>query len=382
MVAISPTASTTAAMSQSTQASIERPRLLACHATVRQRAHSRGSTSARAKSSASNGRRSSSASPMPISLTGMPELAGDRQRDAALRGAVELRQHDAVDRHRLGEQLGLAQAVLAGRRVDRRAASRAARRAAAWRSRGGPSPARPSGRPGCAGARRCRRSPRRRRARGPCRTASKATAPGSEPSGPVTISQPARCAHSGELLDGGGAERVGGAEQRPSCRARSRRCQASLPIVVVLPVPLTPATMITVGSWRRSIAALARSGDVGEQLDAAAAVSASPPSTRAARRLLLELRDDLGGRARADVGHDQRLLQALPGLLVERARTASPGSRRRAPARVLDRFSRRRRKKPRGALGARARAATPARRAPSPVMKSSVQSRGIGGARR
>ena len=55
---------------------------------------------------------------MPMSFTGMPELAGDRQRDAALRGAVELRQHDAVDRHRLGEELGLAQAVLAGRRVD------------------------------------------------------------------------------------------------------------------------------------------------------------------------------------------------------------------------------------------------------------------------
>ena len=34
-------------------------------------------------------------------------------------------------------------------------------------------------------------------------------------------------------------------------------------------------------------------------------------------RLALELLDDLSGRARADVGVDQRLLEALPGLLVE-----------------------------------------------------------------
>mgnify|MGYP003694550883 CR=1 FL=1 len=42
-----------------------------------------------------------------------------------------------------------------------------------------------------------------------------------------------------ELLDGGGAERVGGTNRavaRPSCFSRF----ASLPTVVVLPVPLTP----------------------------------------------------------------------------------------------------------------------------------------------
>ena len=75
-------------------------------------------SSARAKSSASNGRRSSSCSPIPISLTGMPELVGDRQRDAALGGPVELGQDDAVDVDRLPEQLRLAQAVLARRGVD------------------------------------------------------------------------------------------------------------------------------------------------------------------------------------------------------------------------------------------------------------------------
>src|SRR6478609_4318450 len=46
------------------------------------------------------------------------ELAGDGQGDPALGGAVELGEDDPVDRDRLGEQLGLAQAVLAGRGVD------------------------------------------------------------------------------------------------------------------------------------------------------------------------------------------------------------------------------------------------------------------------
>src|SRR4051794_20925149 len=46
------------------------------------------------------------------------ELTGDGQRDAALGRAVELREDDAVDRDRLGEELGLPQAVLARGRVD------------------------------------------------------------------------------------------------------------------------------------------------------------------------------------------------------------------------------------------------------------------------
>ena len=74
-------------------------------------------TSARAKSCASNGRRSSSCSPTPISFT-EAELVRDRDRDAAFRGAVELRQHDAGDAGGLAEELRLLHAVLAGRRVD------------------------------------------------------------------------------------------------------------------------------------------------------------------------------------------------------------------------------------------------------------------------
>jgi hypothetical protein len=56
----------------------------------------------------------------------------------------------------------------------------------------------------------------------------------------------------------------------------------------------------------------------------ASSARSSASARRAARRppgsgvgLLLELGDDLRGGRRADVGHDQRLLQALPGLVVD-----------------------------------------------------------------
>ena len=45
--------------------------------------------------------------------------------------------------------------------------------------------------------------------------------------------------------------------------------------------------------------------------------SSSPPVRPPLGRLVLEPLDDLRRRAGADVGVDQRLLQALPGLLVE-----------------------------------------------------------------
>ena len=113
-----------------------------------------------------------------------------------------------------------------------------------------------------------------------------------------------------------------------------RRCQASLPIVVVLPVPLTPTTRITVGSGRRSILsspvraswASSSASRLRERLAA---------DERALLGLALELLDDLGGGLRADVGVDQRLLEALPGRPRRgRPRTASPGPRRQRLARL------------------------------------------------
>ena len=145
--------------------------------------------------------------------------------------------------------------------------------------------------------------------------ASKATAPGSEPSGPLTTSTPARSPQRSSCSTAA-ARNVSAAPITTLRPSVLRRCQASLPIVVVLPVPLTPTTRITVGSGRRSIlSSPVRASSASSS--ARRLVSASPPTSVALLGLALELLDDLGGRARADVGVDQRLLEALPGLLVE-----------------------------------------------------------------
>ena len=103
----------------------------------------------------------------------------------------------------------------------------------------------------------------------------------------------------------------------PTARARSRRCQASLPIVVVLPVPLTPTTMTTAG---RALQVDAR-GVSPPATSASSSTRRSRTASAAADAARLDLRleppDDLGGGLRADVGEDQRLLEPLPGLVVE-----------------------------------------------------------------
>ncbi len=48
----------------------------------------------------------------------MPNSRGDGEGDAALGRAIELGDHDVGDLDRLGELLGLHQAILAGGRVD------------------------------------------------------------------------------------------------------------------------------------------------------------------------------------------------------------------------------------------------------------------------
>ena len=149
----------------------------------------------------------------------------------------------------------------------------------------------------------------------PRATASKATAPGSEPSGPLTSSTSARSAQRSSCSTAA-ARNVSAAPTTTFWPSVWRRCQASLPIVVVLPVPLTPTTRITVGSGRMSI--------VSSPVRASSASSSAEPAgqrlaadERAVLGLALEPLDHLGGRAGADVGVDQRLLEPLPGLLVE-----------------------------------------------------------------
>ena len=150
----------------------------------------------------------------------------------------------------------------------------------------------------------------------PRATASNATAPGSEPSGPVTISQPARSAHCVELLDGGGAERVGRAEQD-----RLAELALQVPGELADRGRLARAVDADGHDHRRLVAqvdvVVAGAGDAGQQLDEAL-LQRGAALDLARGRLLLELADDARGRPRADVGHDQRLLEALPRLLVER----------------------------------------------------------------
>ena len=97
-----------------------------------------------------------------------------------------------------------------------------------------------------------------------------------------------------------------------------RRCQASLPIVVVLPVPLTPTTSITVGCSRSEMRSAPGSPglrQLGQQLLQAGGERLGTRQLAGLGLALQALHHARGG-ARPDVGEDQRLLQALPRLLV------------------------------------------------------------------
>ena len=84
-----------------------------------------------------------------------------------------------------------------------------------------------------------------------------------------------------ELLDGGGAERIAGGEQhRLPLRAQRR---ASLPMVVVLPEPLTPTTRITNGRRAGSmVSGRAQGARISTMLPRSAAISA--PTSASSRR--------------------------------------------------------------------------------------------------
>jgi hypothetical protein len=77
------------------------------------------------------------------------------------------------------------------------------------------------------------------------RYASKATAPGSAPRPWATSSAPARCAHVSSCSPA--AARKVSLAARATDMPRRPSAAASLPIVVVLPVPFTPTTSTTPG---------------------------------------------------------------------------------------------------------------------------------------
>ena len=254
---------------------------------------------------------------MPISLTGTPELLGDRERDAALGRAVELGEHDAVDLDGLAEQQRLAQAVLAGGGVDREQRLVRGARESWRRSPCAPCAARPSGAAGCAGGRPCRRSRRRGRAPSPASIASKTTAPGSEPGSPRTSSQPARSAQprAARRRRRGTCRPPPAAPSGPSSRCR---CQAILPIVVVLPRAVDARRRGSrSGCCGAGRSCRRRPGAVSASSSRSRRVRSSPPASSPASASLSRRSTIARRGGRADVGVDQRLLEALEGLVVE-----------------------------------------------------------------
>ena len=168
-------------------------------------------SSARAKSSGSNGRRSSSCSPMPISFTGMPSSLAIASAMPPLAVPSSLVRTMPVTPTASPNSLAWRTPfwpVVASTVISVSCGASGICLAITRRTL-----ASSSIRSCCV----CRRpavstittsAPRSR----PRATASKATAPGSDPSGPLTTSTPARSRPALELLDGGGAERVGRAD--------------------------------------------------------------------------------------------------------------------------------------------------------------------------
>ena len=154
--------------------------------------------------------------------------------DAALRGAIHLRQDDPRQLHRVGER-----ARLRDRRSDRssRRAPAASRRPRPRPSRSpaSPSRARPSAASSCGAARRCRRSTRRSRAPSP--TSPRRTRPlrDRRPAAATTMCAPDALRPHLELLARRGAERVARREAhrvslRPRGTWRASRSWWSCPI--------------------------------------------------------------------------------------------------------------------------------------------------------
>ena len=162
--------------------------------------------------------------------------------------------------------------------------------------------------------------------------ASNTTEPGSAPSWPRTISAPTRLGPVRELLGGGGAERVGGGEH-DACGRRRSRAARPWRWSWSCPTPFTPTNIHTFGSpavvVERAVAArrrAARPAPSCSSVDQRVGVG-DPLGSRARSRRSSRMR--VGG-GHADVGEQQRLLELVPGLVVDRARprtAASAGER-------------------------------------------------------
>ena len=157
-------------------------------------------------------------------------------------------------------------------------------------------------------------------------TASKTTALGSPPSLPRTSSASARSAHVASC-SAAAARNVSPAAS--STRRPSPRCWlATLPIVVVLPTPLTPTNSHTLGlSSSDGSKCSSRSAPARRSCISACRASSSSSGSVISLALtrLAQLVEQLRRDADADVGPQQRLLEVLPRLLGDPAPAADAG---------------------------------------------------------
>ena len=254
---------------------------------------------------------------------------GDRERDAALGRAVELGQHDAGHVDRLARTAAPA-AGRSGRSWRRsRAAPRAARRLRRWpitrwifRSS--------SIRWSCVCSRPAVSTITTSRPRdSAAATASNTTAAGSAPdcdehevaAGAVGPQSPAaRRPRRGTCRR---------RRARRSCRPRCRWC-ASLPIDVVLPVPLTPVISTTAGRWLTSMR-----GSPGGVISSATISASRSAAPRRCAGLPRRTRPPAARSPRPSPPRrsrrDQRLLQPLPDVGDRPGRTSPPAAAASSP---------------------------------------------------
>ena len=186
--------------------------------------------------------------PGPTSFTGMPSVGLDGEDDAALGRAVELGEHHAGDVDGLGELLGLGQAVLAGGGVEHQQHLGDVARVAVGHP---PHLAQllhqvglgvePAGGVGQHEVVPAGRRPLRRRRRSPTT--------GRRPRCPARSRR--RCARPTSSSCSAAAARNVSPAAITTCGPASRCWRATLPMVVVLPTPLTPTNSHTLGGARR-----------------------------------------------------------------------------------------------------------------------------------
>ena len=130
-------------------------------------------------------------------------------------------------------------------------------------------------------------------------------APGSR----AITAAPVRSPQILQLLDGGGAEGVAGGQHHAMPSSRSRA--ASLPMVVVLPLPLTPTTRMT---WGLCCGSMAQR--LGHRLEDLRDLFGQRAADLLGGYFLVEARlRQIGGEARrggrAEIGRDQQFFQLV-----------------------------------------------------------------------